>query len=160
MITLLEHGQIEQVFNMAYDESQLRNRDKMRSARLEKWEGRLKEIFNRIDDYLEEKYGHLYRLHPVRPHRGATSSKEHDGLFNVGSSFSAGFGSEYGPGYVVEVRFATLSKVPRQIREQIEEEVAQILRKELPGHFPGKKLKVVRDGRVYKIYGDLSLGKL
>ena len=132
----------------------------MRGARVEKWERNLKKIFNRIDDYLEEKYGDLFPLHPARPVRGKTSNREYDGLFNVGASFSAGFGSDYGPGYVVEVRLATLSRVPEELRIKIVEEVIQLLRRELPKQFPGKELDVVRDGPVYKIYGDLSLGKL
>lgn len=132
----------------------------MKHARLKEWEGKLKTIFDWIDDYLEEKYGHKYPLHPARSSRGTTSSKEHDGLFNVGASFSAGYGSEYGRGYVIEVRIVTLSSVPFYLRTQIEEEVVELLEQELPNYFPGKKLKVVKDGQVYKIYGDLSLGKL
>ena len=80
--------------------------------------------------------------------------------FNVGASFSAGFGSEYGPGYVVEVRMVTLTRVPYYLRARIEEEVVDLLKEELPKHFPGRDLKVARDGQVYKIFGDLSLGKL
>lgn len=125
-----------------------------------KWERKLKELFDEIDDYLETTYGNMYPLHPSRAKRGATSNKEHDGLFNVGATFSTGLGSDYGAGYVVEIRLVTLSKVPDDLREDIEEEVVSLINKKLPDHFPDKRLKVVRDGNVYKIYGDLSLGDL
>ena len=49
----------------------------------------------------------------------------------------------------------TLSRVPRYIREQIEEEAVQRLREELPKEFPDRELQVERDGPVYKIHGDL-----
>jgi hypothetical protein len=127
----------------------------MRYHKVEQWESRLKRVFDKVDDYLEEKYGRKYPLHPARPARGKTSSKSHDGLFNIGASFSGGYGSKHGPGYVVEVRMVTLSRVPQYIRDQIEEEAVDRLREELPKEFPDRELKVERDGRVYKISGDL-----
>ena len=130
----------------------------MALTRLEEWERKLRQVFDRIDDYLEDKYGSMYPLHPARARRGRTSSKSHDGLFNVGAAYSAGFGSEHGEGYVLEVRFSTLRRVPKDIRAKIEAEVVELLEKELPEKFPGKKLTVKRDGRLYKIIGDLSLG--
>lgn len=129
----------------------------MRHFRIEDWESRLKRVFDRIDDSLEEKYGRKYPLHPARPPRGTTASKAHDGLFNVGASFSAGYGTRRGPGYVVEVRLVTLSRVPHYLRSRIEEEVVEKLREELPKEFPDRELEVERDGPVYKIYGDLRL---
>jgi hypothetical protein len=129
----------------------------VRHPKAEQWESRLRQVFDRIDDYLEDRYGHQYPLHPARAPRGATSRPEHSGLFNVGASFSAGFGSRYGPGYVVEVRMVTLSRVPQGVREQIEREVVELLRRELPGAFPGRNMRVDRDGPVFKIFGDLRL---
>jgi hypothetical protein len=127
----------------------------MRHPQLERWESKLRAVFSRIDDHREEKYGHLYPLHPARPARGKTASKAQDGLFNIGASFSPGFGSRRGPGYVVEVRMVTLSRVPAEIRSRIEEEAAWLLRRELPRAFPGRRLEVSRDGNIYKITGDL-----
>ena len=129
----------------------------VRHPRVEQWESRLRQVFNRIDDYLEDRYGDRYPLHPARAPRGTTGSRTQDGLFNVGASFSAGFGSERGPGYVVEVRMVTLTRVPAPVRERIEEEVAELLRRELPKAFPERHIRVDRDGTVYKIYGDLRL---
>jgi hypothetical protein len=132
----------------------------LQHRRLEIWEKKLKDVFDRIDDHLEEKYGKIYPLHPHRAKRGATSNKEQDGLFNVGASYSLGIGSKHGAGYVVEVRFVTLKHVNEGLRHQIEEEVAEILKREIPRSFPDRPLRVDRDGNVYKIYGDLSLGVL
>jgi hypothetical protein len=129
----------------------------VRHPRAEQWESRLRQVFDGIDDYLEDRYGDRYPLHPARARRGETSRPEHSGLFNVGASFSAGFGSRHGPGYVVEVRMVTLSRVPQAVREQIEREVVDLLRRELPRAFPGRHLHVDRDGPVFKIYGDLGL---
>ena len=129
----------------------------VRHPKAEQWESRLRRVFDRIDDYLEDRYGDRYPLHPSRPLRGATASRSQDGLFNVGASFSAGYGSQLGPGYVVEVRLVTLSSVPWHVRERIEEEVAALLRRELPRAFPDRHIRVDRDGAVYKVYGDLRL---
>ncbi len=65
----------------------------MNNPHMAEWEKTLKEIFDIIDDYIEDKYGFLYPLHPSRPQRGRTANKSSDGLFNIGAAFSAGFGS-------------------------------------------------------------------
>lgn len=127
---------------------------------LDKFDRRLKALFDEVDDYLEEKYGRRYPLHPARPKRGSTSNKEHDGLFNVGAAFSAGYGSEYGRGYVIDVDMATLTQVPDEVEEKIEEEVVEMVRSKLPEYFPGRSLQVKREKRSFKIFGDLSLGEI
>ncbi|MDZ4199002.1 MAG: hypothetical protein U1E27_06930 [Kiritimatiellia bacterium] len=124
------------------------------------WERRLKEIFDSIDSDLEERYGHQYNLHPSRPRRGTTSNPESDGLFNIGAAFSAGFGSKHGPGYLVEIRMATLDRVSAEEQERLEQEVVQMLRERLRQGFPDRKLTVSLDGHVFKIHGDLSLGRV
>jgi len=130
------------------------------SQYLEAWERKLKGVFNEIDHYLEDKYGGLYPLHPARPKRGRTSNSSHDGLFNVGASYSLGIGSTYGEGYVVDVRMVTLQRVPEEVIDTIEEEVVVLLEQKLPEAFPDHKLQVELDGHVYKIFGDLDLGAL
>jgi hypothetical protein len=132
----------------------------MQHPNLHIWEQKLKAVFDRINDELEERYGSRYPLHPARPPHGATSSRDQDGLFDLGAVFSAGFGSAHGPGYVVEVRLATLSAVPREVKTAMEEEVVRRLRAELPRAFPGRRLQVERDGSVFKIIGDLSLDRV
>ena len=132
----------------------------MRHTKAIAWEKKLKSLFDRIDDFLEEKYGQHLPLHPARASRGSTSSKDHDGLFNVGASFSMGIGSKLGPGYVLEVRISTLAQIPPAMKSAIDEDVVGIVRERLGSTFPGKDLRIDRDGSVYKIHGDLSLGKV
>jgi hypothetical protein len=81
-------------------------------------------------------------------------------LFNVGATFSAGYGSEYGKGYVVEIDMVTLTYVPDDVSSKIEIEVLEMIRDRLPKYFPERNLKVRKDGNVIKIFGDLSLGAL
>lgn len=132
----------------------------MRHPKAIEWEDKLDEVFDRIDKALEEKYGELYDLHPVRERRKPTGNPEHDGLFRLGGFFTAGYGSEKGAGYIVKVDMVTLEDVDDDVKKKIEDDVASMLEAELPKAFPGKDLKVERDGAVYKIYGDLSLGEI
>ncbi len=128
----------------------------MEGRRLVEWEAQLKALFDEVDDHLEDTYGPLYSLHPSRPRRGRTANKEQDGLFNVGASFSPGFGSRYGRGYVVDIDVVTLEAVPDEIREMIERDVQLLVERKLPKYFPGRKMYVARDGSLLKIFGDLS----
>ncbi len=129
----------------------------MRSREAMKWEDTLKSVFDTIDQELEAEYGANYTLHPSRPAKGTTTNPEADGLFNVGAAFSAGFGSKYGPGYVVEIRLSTLRQVPQEIRDEIKGKVFQRLEERLPQAFPGKELHVSDENGVIRIHGDLSL---
>ena len=122
------------------------------------FDNKLKEIFNEIDDYLEDNYGFLYPLHPARAERGETSNKGHDGLFTVSSSYTTGIGSEKGKGYCVDVRFVTLRNVDKVLKSKIEDEVIEMIGKKLNEKFPDRELEATRDKNVIKIYGDLSLG--
>jgi hypothetical protein len=124
------------------------------------FEATLKRLFDSIDDRLEEEYGHDYRLHPARPGRGKTSSRAQDGLFNLGATFTPGYGSKLGRGYIVQVEMATLENVPADVRESIEQEVADLVNEKLPFYFPHRRLRVDRDRNVYKIHGDLRLGEI
>jgi len=124
------------------------------------WDDKLKAMFDRIDDYLEDKYGDRYPLHPNRMKRGTTANKSMDGLFNVGASYSSGFGSRHGKGYVIEIYLSTLSGVDGELRDAIEKEVERMVIELLPEYFPDRYLTCEKDGNVLKIYGDLSLGSL
>ncbi|MBL7012191.1 MAG: hypothetical protein ISR85_04605 [Kiritimatiellales bacterium] len=121
------------------------------------WEKTLKGVFDEIDRELEAQYDEQWPLHPSRPEEGTTSNPEQDGLFNVGAAFSAGIGSEYGPGYTVEIRISTLKNVPADVRAKIKAQVFQTLEKKLPAAFPGKDLRVSDDNGMIRIHGDLSL---
>jgi hypothetical protein len=129
----------------------------MRSNQVMLWEETLKGVFDAIDHQLEAEYHGRYDLHPSRPKRGTTANPEADGLFNVGAAFSAGFGSKYGPGYVVEIRLATLRNIPAAIRAEIKAKVFRTLEERLPLAFPGKVLHVAEENGAIRIYGDLSL---
>lgn len=131
----------------------------MRHPRLIEWEDRLKKLFDEVDDFIEDKYGNFFSLHPNRPAKGATSNREHDGLFNIGASFTPGFGSEIGRGYVVDVDMITLDNVPENTEEEILNDVVYQVRKRLPSFFPERRLEISKDGNVFKIHGDFSLGE-
>lgn len=129
----------------------------MRGPAVIQWEHTLKQVFDRLDHELEDLYdGHL-PLHPVRAPRGATANPEADGLFNIGASYSAGFGSRLGPGYVVDIRLSTLERIPDSLRAEVRNYVSGRLRELLPEAFPGKDLQVSEENNVLKIHGDLSL---
>lgn len=129
----------------------------MKNPLLEKWETKLHNLFDDIDNHLEDKYGELYPLAPSRKPRGEGINPENDGLFDLSVTFSAGFTSKLGPGYIFRVKMATLSRVPKELTNKIEDEVVSILKMRLPETFPDKDLKVARDGNVFKIYGNLDL---
>ena len=131
----------------------------MKHPRLLEFESGLRRLFDSIDERLERKYGGDYDLHPARPRHGETSSRAHDGLFNLGASFTPGYGSDIGRGYVVQVEMVTLDRVPPDVREAIEDEVADLVNERLPYYFPHRRLSVSRDRNVYKIHGDLRLGE-
>ena len=129
----------------------------MRHRKAKEWEKRLKTVFDEIDVELEAVYGEHFDLHPSRPEHGTTSSREMDGLFNVGASYSAGFGSRLGAGYVVDIRLSTLQHIPKELKLKLRDKVQAMLIEKLPAAFPGKKLHVDRERRHLRIHGDLSL---
>jgi hypothetical protein len=129
----------------------------VRGGEVEAFEARLKDLFDRLDEELEDRWGGEYPLHPARSPRHVSANPEYTGLFNIGAAFSAGYGSEHGKGYVIEVRMVTLSDVDSDEREAIRRHAARRVRELLPEYFPERDLRVVRDGDVFKITGDLSL---
>lgn len=129
----------------------------MRHIKSQLWERKLKSLFDEIDERLEQHYGRRFKLHPARSPKGTTSSPEMDGLFNVGASYSAGFGSKFGPGYVVDIRLSTLERIPRVLKTELRERVQALLLEKLPLTFPGKTLFVDRERKHLRIHGDLSL---
>ncbi|MFA6103875.1 MAG: hypothetical protein WCV67_12515 [Victivallaceae bacterium] len=124
---------------------------------LELWEKKLKEILDEIDAELEKKFGGLFHRKTVRPAAGNTANPQYDGLFEVQATYTAGFGSRYGEGYAVEVRWVTFDDVPETTKLEAETIAEEILNRRLPEQFPGKNLKVVHDVSGMKITGDLSL---
>ena len=146
-------------------------------SRVERWDARLKAVFDQIDDELESYVSthaatstirHFFRpdavagypLHPTRPPAAATANPEDDGRFDIGASFTAGIGSQLGPGYVLTARIATLETVSPDAQRALEDAVAARLRELLPLEFPDASLSVTRDPSPSgpdKIHGNLSL---
>jgi hypothetical protein len=118
----------------------------------------LEALFKEVDEVLENHWGDSFPLHPNRPKRGVTSNPEMDGLFEIAPDFTVGLNSQKGRGYIVSLRVATLEKVTREVYENFMAESAALISERLPMYFPGRKLEVVRDGKVFKIIGDFSLG--
>ncbi len=129
----------------------------MRHRKAKEWEKKLKSVFDKIDAELEKQYGDRFALHPSRSREGTTSNPEMDGLFNVGASYSAGFGSKLGPGYVVDIRLSTLQRIPPELKEQLRDRVQNLLLEKLPDAFPGKDLHVSPEKNHLRIHGDLRL---
>lgn len=129
----------------------------MRHRKAKAWEHKLKSVFDEIDAVLESDYGGMFTRHPARPAEGGTSNPEMDGLFNVGASFSAGFGSRFGPGYVVDIQLSTLQHVPAKLKSALRDQVQALLIEKLPLAFPGKELHVDKELGHLRIHGDLSL---
>ena len=124
---------------------------------MEEWEATLRKIFNEIDAALEDVYGISYPLHPSRLKRGEAANNAYDGLFSVGASFSAGFGSVYGRGWVFDIHMSTLSHVDSKTRKEIYHEAVVLLRTLLKKYYPERNISVKKDGQVYKIFGDLQI---
>lgn len=120
----------------------------------------LRHLFGEVDAFLEDRFGDRHSLHPARAPRGTTSYYAQDGLFDVGASFSAGYGSRFGRGYVIDVRMVTLELVPEAEREEVIDAAVEKVRELLPRYFPDRDLAVSHDRQVFKIHGDLSLGRV
>ncbi|MDD4011933.1 MAG: hypothetical protein PHI83_07280 [Sphaerochaetaceae bacterium] len=123
-----------------------------------KLEEKLQRLCDELDSYLEDRYGKLYPLHPNRLPRGKAASGIYDGLFSTGTMFTLGYGSVYGRGYIIDVEIRTLSKVDPEDRERIDADAMAFLERNLKKVFPRRELSIVKDGPVYKLIGDFSLG--
>lgn len=120
----------------------------------------MKKMFDQIDDLMEERYAGHWRLHPNRLKRGEAANKEADGLFNIGAAFSPGFGTKLGRGYVIDVRVSTLERIPFGLKKKLTREAVSHVRELLPKFFPDRKIEAQKDGAVYKLVGDFSLGEV
>lgn len=121
---------------------------------------KFQEIYEKVDREMEARHGDLFALHPCRPQAGSTSNPQMDGLYNLGASFTAGYGSREGRGYVVDLRIATLEEVPEEVRTMLWKEALELLDYHIKETFPHRELRIVPDGTLWKIVGDFSLGSL
>ena len=126
--------------------------------RTEEMEHNLFLALEATDAEMERRYGDRYRLHPARLPDGKAASRQYDGLFSLSAGFSAGFGSQYGPGYALDLRMVTLDAVPEDFRQKFEQEAIELLQGELDTRMPERHLKIVRDVNGWKIVGDLHIG--
>lgn len=132
----------------------------MQHQRVEEWEEKLNAMLKQVDHELEERFGSLLRPHPARPRRGSTANPQLDGLIRVTASFSAGFGTQLGRGYVVRVETVSLDPLPPQKREDLEKLAVERIRSGLKEAFPNRDLAIRRDGAAWKIVGDLQFQDL
>jgi len=130
------------------------------SPQQKKVERVLRDLCDALDRHLEDTFGDHYPLHPNRPERGEAARVAYDGLFSTGTKFTLGYGSDHGRGYLVDVEISTLETVKPEDKEEIDQATVSFLKENLPIFFPDRQLEVVRDGSVYKIIGDFSLGRL
>ena len=121
-------------------------------------EARMRILCDDLDHYLEDTYGEYYPLHPNRPKRGQASSVAYDGLFSTGTQFTLGYGSDYGRGYLVTVEIRTLARVDDDHKKEIEKAAMEYLKEIIPVYFPDRDIKLKKDGKLYKLVGDFSLG--
>lgn len=129
----------------------------MRHHGVEEWESQLTKLLKRVDSTLEESFGALVARHPARPPHGSTANPQQDGLFRVTASFTPGFGSELGKGYVLQLDLVSLKQVTAEQLEAIQQEAVRLVQEGLEEVLPGRNLTVKRDGNVWKIVGDLSI---
>ena len=94
---------------------------------LEIWEKKLNVVLDEIDAELEKKFGAIFPRKPVRPPSGSAANPQYDGLFEVQSAYTAGFGSNYGEGYAVEIRWVTFDEVPENIKHEADAVAEEIL---------------------------------
>lgn len=121
-------------------------------------EGIMRKMCDELDYRLEESFGEAYPLHPNRPARGKAASVAYDGLFSTGTQFTLGYGSDHGRGYIVSVEMRTLAKVKEKDKKAVEEATVEIINELIPQYFPKRKIRMKKDGNVYKLVGDFSLG--
>lgn len=129
----------------------------MQSRAVESFDSALTQLLAEADQRLEARYGHTLRRHPARPPEGAGARPQYAGLFTVVANFSAGIGSQFGPGYTLTIRAATLEAVSPEQQRTWEAETVAFLRARLPEVFPGRALALDRDTLGWKLHGDLSL---
>ncbi len=114
----------------------------------------LKEISDRADDALEDAFGEKYNLHPNRMKRGTTPNKSSDGLFNAGFTFTPGYGSDHGRGYVLQFHISTLEKVPKGVYQEFETFTVEYITSILGDYFKQDVVTLVRENTHYKLIGD------
>ncbi|UPA17626.1 hypothetical protein R5397_03915 [Borrelia sp. MN22-0132] len=123
-------------------------------SRFEEFENALFKICLDVDCVLEDEFGNSYKVHPSRLSRGTAANGLLDGLFRVTTSFTLGYGSKFGRGYLVIIEIITLDIVDVEFSNRVIERGIEVFGEKLKERFSGKKLSIVHDMNVYKIIGD------
>jgi len=129
----------------------------MCNSLVEAWEEKLNGLLRQVNIKLEEEYGTVVPRHPARLAHGETPNPQNDGLFRVAATFTPGFGSEWGRGYVLNIEPVTLDVFPADVWALVEAKACKMIQDNLEAVLPGRGLELKRDGTVWKIIGDLSL---
>jgi hypothetical protein len=129
----------------------------MRNPLVEAWEEKLNLLLRQVITVLEGEYGQVVTRHPARPAHGETPNPQNDGLFRITATFTPGFGSQRGKGYVLDIEPVTLERFPGDIWSLVEAKACRLIQEGLGTTFPGRSLELTRDGSTWKIIGDLSL---
>lgn len=124
---------------------------------VEAWEEKLNSLLCQVNVKLEEEYGTVVPRHPARLAHGETPNPQNDGLFRVAATFTSGFGSVWGKGYVLDIEPVTLDVFPPDIWARVEAKACKMIQDGLDSVLPGRGLELKRDGTLWKIIGDLSL---
>lgn len=132
----------------------------LRHPAAEAFEARLREAFRAVDRAMEERHAGRFPPRTGRPRHGTIDDFESSGLFEIGGAYSAGFGSEHGPGYVIQFNVSTAVRLSEPERQALEAEAIALLGPALARQFPGRNLRLSPEGAAWKIHGDLSLGRL
>jgi hypothetical protein len=126
--------------------------------KMEAWDALVQEALAATDRRMEEVFGQNAKLRENRPAHGQTWNPQSSGLFNVRLDFTTGAGSELGPGYVLDLEVAGYDEPDGITRKRYIEACRIILQEELDARLPGRSLRFERDGAVWKLQGDFSLG--
>ena len=129
----------------------------MRNPLVEFWEEKLNGLLRQVITKLEEEHGAVVPRHPARPAHGETPNPQNDGLFRITATFTPGFGSQWGKGYVLDIEPVTLDAFPREVWTVVEAKACRMIQDGLESVLPGRRLELKRDGTVWKITGDLVL---
>jgi len=124
----------------------------------EQLEADLERLCSALDNYLEDLYEGFFSLHPNRLRRGSGANPSFDGIFSTSISFTLGYGSVYGRGYIVAISVRTLAHVSAQQMEEINNRAFVFIGNNLSRYLPERQLEIVKDGKLLKIIGDFSLG--
>lgn len=124
---------------------------------LEKWELRLRQALDEVDVQLESEFSGRIVLSPRRPPAGTTSSRKYDGLFAVNAMFSMGLATGNEPGYVIEVRVMSASRLDETLHEEVLTRAGELLPAAIENAFPGREMVLERQKDRFRLTGDLTL---